>query len=228
MSFLILYISKSIAFVCIPAVVLYLILNRDYRHAIFAFISFAFFLIVYIIITTSVYGPHDVSQMEMMLRKDIYHPEMGHENFSGIISRFSGNFVAYIGVHALRIMNIKTSDPLVFNVDILILVLSVIFFLFCIYKSYKRNKFVFYSSIYAIAICTIIFLGVQVSNTQDRLIIIVMPLIFLVLSYIAYEFAKRFFISRLLFTLFSLLMLFITSGKSIIGEYFLQFSNFCS
>jgi 4-amino-4-deoxy-L-arabinose transferase-like glycosyltransferase len=217
LSFLVLYLSKSIAIACIPGVVLYLILKRDYRHAIFAFISFAVFLILYTIITTTVYGSPDISQWEMMLRKDIYHPELGHENFSGIIYRFSGNFVTYIGVHALRIMHLKNSDPMVFDVDILILVLSVIFFLFCLYKSYKKNNYVFYSAIYVIAMCTIIFLGVHASNTQDRLIIVVMPLIFMVSSYMVYEFANRFFITRYLLTIFSLLMLFITIGKSLVA-----------
>jgi len=217
LSFLILYISKSIAFVAVPTIVLYLILKRNYRHAIFASISFLLFLITYTTITRSIYGPQDMSQIEMMLRKDIYHPEMGHENFSGIINRFFGNFITYIGFHALRIMNLKSSDPAAYEVDILVLVSSVLFFIFSIYKSYKINRYVFYSSIYAVSLCTIIFLGVQVSNTQDRLIIIVMPLIFLVSSSIVYEFAKRFNVTRKIFTIFLLLMFFITTGKTLVA-----------
>jgi hypothetical protein len=214
-SFLILYISKSIGFVSIPALVLFLIIKKDYRHAAFAVISFGFFLLIYTFITSSLYGPQDMSQLEMMLRKDIYHPENGLEDFSGMISRFSGNFLTYIGIHALRIMNLKNTDPTVFEIDILVLILSVSFFLFSIYRSFRLNKYVFYSSVYAVSLCTIIFFGVQISNTQDRLIIVVMPLIFLVSSFVIYEFAKSFMMSRLMFTAFTVLMFLITIVKSV-------------
>jgi hypothetical protein len=210
--FVLLSISKSIAFVSIVGVVVYFLLNKNYKHALYALLAFGLIRVIYQLIATSLFGPPDSSQLEMMLRKEIYKPSAGHEDLSGMIKRFFDNFNTYISLHMYRIMNLRSKDTLVI-VPALSYISAVILGI-CAFVSYKVNKYVFFSCIYLIVLCGGIFLGVQAANMQDRLIIIVMPLIFLVLFFGAYEIAKRSSMAQTMVVIFAVFMLLITIGKS--------------
>jgi hypothetical protein len=212
--FVLLSISKSIAFVSIVGVVFYFIITKNYKQAAYAVIAFAGIRIIYQLVVTSVFGPPDTSQLEMMLRKELYKPEAGHENFAGLIKRFFDNFDTYISLHVYRILNIRAESTEVAKVVPALSYVSALIIGFFTIISYRKNKFVFFSAVYFIVLCSGIFVGVQAANMQDRLIIIAMPLIFLVLFYGAYELAKRSSVAQTLVVLFSAFMLLVTIGKS--------------
>lgn len=65
-------------------------------------------------------------------------------------------------------------------------------------------------------LCGGIFLGIQAANMQDRLIIIVIPFIFLLLFYGTYELVRRYSGIQFLFIMFASIMLLVTIGKSAI------------
>ncbi|MGQ0827681.1 MAG: hypothetical protein ACT4ON_04740 [Bacteroidota bacterium] len=210
--FVLLSISKSIAFVTIAGVVFYFLLNKNYKQAVYALIAFFAIRVIYQLIATSLFGPNDSDQLEMVLRKELYKPEAGHENFSGMVERFFNNFNTYISLHIYRILNFR-SDNTSAIVPALSYISTIIFIIFT-FISYKRNKFVFFSSIYMIVLCAGIFIGIQAANMQDRLIIIVMPLIFVVFFYGMYELVKRYLALQFMFVLFATVMMLITIGKS--------------
>jgi hypothetical protein len=111
-----------------------------------------------------------------------------------------------------RIMNLRSADTLKIVPAlsyISALVLGVFTFI-----SYRKNKYVFFSSVYLIVLCGGIFFGVQAANMQDRLIIIVMPFIFLVLFFGIYEIAKRSSMAQSMVVIFAGFMLLVTIGKS--------------
>lgn len=214
--FTLLSISKSIAIVTIVGVIIYFVLNKNFKQAVYALVAFALIRFVYTLITKALFGPNDTDQLEMMLRIDLYKPAMGHEDFGGMITRFFNNFNTYISLHMYRILNLRS-----FKYDaskiipalsyITTIILAIISFL-----SYKRNKFIFFSSIYLVVLCGGIFFGVQANNMQDRLLIIAMPLIFLVLFFGAYDLVKRVSSLQYVFILFAGIMLLVTIGKSTI------------
>src|SRR6185369_538796 len=78
LAFVILSISKSIAIVAVPAVVVFFLLNKNFKQAVYAIVAFALVRIVYELLVNSVYGPNASGQFEMILRKDLYKPELGH------------------------------------------------------------------------------------------------------------------------------------------------------
>ncbi len=90
--FTLLSISKSIAIVAIVGVVLYFVLNKNYKQAMIAIVAFATIRFAYTLIATALFGANDTDQLEMMLRIDLYKPAMGHEGFGGMVSRFFNNF----------------------------------------------------------------------------------------------------------------------------------------
>ena len=220
--FLLLTLSKSIAFVTIAGVIIYFILYRNYKQVLYAIVAFAVFRILYTLLATAMFGANDTNQLEMMLRVDLYKPQGTHEDFSGMIDRFFNNFNTYISWHMYRILNLRLLSNLnILDSDTIVPMpalsyLSTIILGIFTFLSYKRNKFIFFSSIYLIVLVSGVFFGVQANNMQSRLIIIAMPLIFLVLFYGVYEFSKRSSMMQFFLLLFASLMLLITIGKSTI------------
>ncbi len=210
--FVLLSLSKSIAFVTIGGVLAYLVLKGNFKEVIYAVVAFAVFRIIYQVAVTAAFGANDASQLELMMRKDIYKPNLGHEDFSGMITRFMKNFELYFSLHMYRIMNlrgfdeVKVKPPLATLSALVMGVITII--------SYKKNKYIFFTCLYLLVLCAGIFVGVQATNTQDRLILIAMPFIFLAFFYGAYELAKRAGVLQYGLILFSIVMLFITIGKS--------------
>ncbi len=213
--FVLLAISKSIGFVAVGGVVLYFLFTRNYKQIVYAIVMFLAFRFLYQIITTAEFGSNTSNQLEMMLRKQLYKPQGGHEDFSGMIDRFFNNFDTYISLHIYRILNpvYKHDYAITDIVPPLAYITTVVLAVFT-FLSYKKNKFIFFSSIYLISLCGGIFLGVQAQNMQDRLIIIAMPLIFLVLFYGMYELVKKYSMLQTVFILFASIMLLVTIGKS--------------
>lgn len=190
--FVLLSISKSIAFVTIVGVIVYFVFNKNYKQAVYAFVAFFAIRLVYQWLATAMFGPNDANQLEMMLRKELYKPSAGHEDFSGMLSRFYDNCVTYFSLHVFRILHLR---PLKYDITSFVPFFAFLTSLFIgifSFLSYKKNKFVFFTSIYLVVLCGGIFFGVQAANMQDRLIIIVMPFIFLLFFYGIYEFAKRY------------------------------------
>ena len=210
--FVLLSLAKSVAFASIIGVIGYFILNKNYKQVIYALVAFIAVRMLYQLIITSIYGPNTSDQMELLLRKDLYKPEGGHEDFAGMINRFFNNFNTYISLHMYRLMNLRKTDTLL-SIPALSYISSIIIGI-CTFLSYKRNKYVFFSGIYFILLSVGIFFGVQASNMQDRLIIIVMPFIFIVLFYGVYELTKKFPGIQYAFVLFSGIMLLVTIGKT--------------
>lgn len=213
--FVLLSISKSIAIVAIVAVVLYFLLNKNYKQAILAVAVFVLIRLIYTYIATAAYGPSDSDQFEMILRKELYKKEAGHEDFGGMITRFFNNFNTYMSLHIYRIMNLRKD-----NYDITSIVPQFAFITALImgiftFLSYRKNKFVFFSSLYMIVLCGGIFFGIQAANMQDRLIIIVMPFIFLLFFYGLYSVAKRYSFLQIFFILFAGSMLLYTVEETI-------------
>ena len=212
LTFVILSISKSIAIVSIGAVVIYFLLNKNFKQIVYAVAAFVVVRIIYEVIVSSIYGANTSGQFEMILRKDLYKPELGHEDAAGMVERFINNFNTYFSLHLYRIFHLRDFDTLkvIPGLSFLTAIALVVFAAL----SYKRNKYVFFSSIYLVVLCCGIFLGIQANNMQDRLIMIAMPMIFLLMFYGCYVLSKPVGILNYLFLAFSFIMLLITAGKT--------------
>lgn len=209
--FVFLSISKSIAFVSIVGVVAYFLSYKKYKQALYAIIAFAIIRVIYQLTVTVLFGPEDTSQLEMMLRKEIYRPAAGHEDIAGLFARFFKNFNTYISLHMYRLMNIRSQDALTVIPGLAFV--SAIVLGICTFVSYK-NKYVFFTSVYLIVLSGGIFFGVQAGNMQDRLIIIVIPFIFLVLFFGVYQLAKKSSFIQTIMLAFAGFMILVTIGKS--------------
>jgi hypothetical protein len=214
--FVLLSISKSVAIVAVVAVVIYFLLNRNFKQVLFVIASFILIRLIYTYVTTAMYGPSDSDQFEMILRKELYKKEAGYEDLGGMITRFFNNFNTYMSLHIYRIMNLRKENYELASIVPQFAYITVLILSIYTWISYRKNKFVFFSSIYLAVLCGGIFFGIQAANMQDRLIIIVMPFIFLLLFYGTYELVKRSSFVQGIFVIFASVMLIITVGKSAI------------
>jgi hypothetical protein len=216
--FVLLSISKSIAFIAIIAVVGYFILKKNYKQAVYALVSFFLIRFVYQMITGAMYGPNDTDQLEMMLRKELYKPELGHEDLAGMFNRFLDNFNTYMSLHIYRIMKLRSHLYDITSIVpqfayITALVMGIFTFI-----SYRKNQYAFFVSLYAIILSFGIFAGVQAQNMQDRLIIITIPFIFLLFFYGFYELAKRVAGLQTFFVGFAVVMLLVNVKYSLVDK----------
>jgi len=216
--FVLLTISKSVAVVAIVGVVVYFLLKKNYKQVIYAVVAFFVIRMIYQFVTTAMFGANETNQLEMMLRKELYKPISGHEDFSGMVDRFFNNFNTYMSLHIYRIMNLrKDAYELASIVPQFAYITAVLIGIFT-FLSYKKNKFIFFSSVYFIVLCGGIFFGVQSNNMQDRLIIIVVPLIFLLFFYGIYELIKKYSMMQVVFVLFAGGMLLYTIKISAVDK----------
>lgn len=216
--FVLLSISKSIAFVAIVGVLIYFILNKNYKQAVYALVAFFAIRLIYQMITGAMFGPNDTDQLEMMLRKELYKPGGGHEDFGGMIDRFFNNFNTYMSLHIFRIMKLRGELYEMTSIIPQLSYISALVIGIVTFFSYRKNKYIFFSSIYLIVLCGGIFFGIQAANMQDRLIIIVIPFIFLLFFYGTYELVKRYSGFQIIFLLFASFMLLRTIATSIQKE----------
>ena len=123
-----------------------------------------------------------------------------------------------MSLHIYRIMNLrKDAYELASIVPQFAYITAVLIGIFT-FLSYKKNKFIFFSSVYFIVLCGGIFFGVQSNNMQDRLIIIVVPLIFLLFFYGIYELIKKYSMMQVVFVLFAGGMLLYTIKISAVDK----------
>ena len=216
--FVLLSVSKSVAIVAIVAVILYFVLNKNFKQVVFVLVSFFLIRLIYQYITTSLYGPSNSDQFEMILRKELYKKEAGYEDFGGMIDRFFNNFNTYMSLHIYRIMKLRGEAYELISIIPQLAYISALIIGIFTFLSYKKNKFVFFTSVYLIVLCGGIFFGIQAANMQDRLIIIVIPYIFLLFFYGFYELVKKYSGLQIIFILFAGFMLLRTIGTSIQKE----------
>ncbi len=179
--FFVLTQAKSIAIICIVPVLLFFLLHKKYKLATYIFVPFLLFRTFYQFIIGAMYTSTESGQFEQILRKDLYKPELGHEDFAGLVERFLNNFNTYLSLHTWRIFHFHAPETgriipaVAFFTFVGILIFTIM--------SFRRNKYVFFASLYAVVLCSGIFAGIQANNMQDRLIIIVIPFVFLLLLY---------------------------------------------
>jgi hypothetical protein len=140
--FVLLSISKSIAFVTIVAVVIYFLLNKNFKQAVYAIVAFFVIRFIYQLIVTAIFGSNDTDQLEMMLRKELYKPAAGHEDFKGMVERFFNNFNTYMSLHIYRILNFRSADALLI-IPPLSYISAVIFSIFTFMSKIYKDVTVF-------------------------------------------------------------------------------------
>jgi len=202
-AFTFLSMTKTVAIFGIIAPILYFIIQKKYKYAIFILVSFAVIKIGVTQAEKAIYGPNPTNQLSQMMLKDAYKPAEGKLDAVGFIGRFGENLKTYSSMHFLRLLHIMPQDKYKVGDEkgnkqdehsaaIFITLIVCAITVYSGYRIFKENKEAFFLVVFTLVMCGGIFFGIHANNRQDRLIIIVFPFILFIIMYGFYITLKNF------------------------------------
>jgi hypothetical protein len=147
-----------------------------------AYALFAFPLRLYKSLAWNINEGSANQQFETMFLRNPYNPNAGTEDFNGMVTRFFDNIEIYISKHLPIILGLrpeKSNEQSMFLAIVISLVLIAAFVI-----SYKKNKKIFFVATATIGGITATFITQQVFWGQSRLILIFMPFILVMVTWL--------------------------------------------
>src|SRR6185312_3287940 len=107
-----LILTRNIAFVCLGGLVLYLVINKQYKHVLYLVGAFLVFQLPMMALEKTVFHVQNQwqSQGELLLLKNPYNKAEGYENFSGFVNRFFENCGIYLSKRFMQIIGFRSAD----------------------------------------------------------------------------------------------------------------------
>jgi hypothetical protein len=170
---------------------LYLLIHKKWKECLLLagiFIGFEIVFILYKNFYWKVSGAGFEEQLQRIVNKDFYDPNKGNEDLKGFIKRFYINSLDYLSRHLAVIFGLRKSQ----SMETLrplnsLMAMFYSIFLLSAWVSFKKNKAVFLVSIYVFIMLGITFITMQTQWSQERLILIYLPLIAMMIGYLIHE-----------------------------------------
>lgn len=188
-------LTKNIGYTAFIAVMFYFLIRLRWKNMGYTLLSFSIFYGLMRLVKSVFFdysGSQLRSQLAGLMLKDFYDASQGQEDFAGMVQRFFENMNQYISHHFYKFFGFR--DQYADDISILTILTVVLFIAGIYYAIKKRNEYQLFSGIYIGILAGIMFIILQVSWDQGRLIIIFFPILFLLLLYALYHlsFEKRF------------------------------------
>ena len=164
-----------------------------------SFLAFIGLKVIYEIGIRAAFGAPGMGQFQSMFLVDLYKPQLGYENVEGMLNRFMSNANTFISARFFSIIYLRdfNENYIVYLPWLTYLVFALIAFF--TYLAYRKNKFVFFLSLYTLSLVGAVFFGIQAKNTQYRLVIIIVPYLLLLLMFGCYQLSKKLVVLQLFF-----------------------------
>ncbi|MCG8579497.1 MAG: glycosyltransferase family 39 protein [Bacteroidales bacterium] len=185
------YLTRTIGIGTLIAVILFFIINKQYKNAGLVAGSFIIMLGLFIIAKSVIWqtAVFDSGQATTLIYKHPYQLDKGKETFGGYITRFIDNSDLYLSKHFLKMTGWRSLST---NATIsLLTVLLYGLFAFSTFKAFKNNRYLFFVAVYLIVMLGITFIVLQKLWDQYRLIIPFFPFMVLILLYGFWEFSRK-------------------------------------
>lgn len=170
--------TRSLAIVIIPAVLLWLVVKKNYRPAAVFGIGAIICHAVSSIYRKVIWNVESVSfsqQLDSILLVNPYKPREGYEQFGGFCQRFFDNASLYLSKHLMKLFGFRDYDSREYNmwlgIALIVILLSVGVYIF------KKSKTLFAVFCYTAMMVGVTFVMLQKLWDQERLIMIYFPLI---------------------------------------------------
>lgn len=195
---------KSVAIVGVPVLILYFLMEKQWKNAGLALGSYLVFKIPYELIVKLVWGSQNQfsGQSKILLLKDPYDKAAGNDDFAGFVGRFFDNCNLYLGKRFYELLGLREeytkpvetqlqADKLQSEYKYLAFFVVVIL-LIALFKVYKqKNKpFVFFA-LFTGAQLLLSFVILQARWDQPRIVLICMPVMLILMYYLFYETVKK-------------------------------------
>jgi len=229
LTLLLMSLTKNVAIALIGVIVVYHLLNREFKFAALSVAFFAVFRGAYEIFNKVYWGVNQfAAQGDRIWWKDPYDQAKGNEDFSGLVTRFFGNLDLYISKRLFQILGFKDADSTVVNS-------AVVFFIFLLLLNSLfwmwRNKdkvqwFIFLTNT---SLMFISFIVLATRWDQLRIVLVFVPFLLLNLFYGFYHLFKNYSLGNLSYLLITLLVVFsslLSSTKKAAGNFPVLKKNF--
>ncbi len=228
LSMLLISTCKSAAIVVIPAVILYFILEKNWKGASYATISYLIFKISYEVIVKLIWHGQNQfkGQSAILLQKDPYNRELGNEELSGFIQRFFDNCNLYIGKRFYQLLGWRDENFVTqktnmeeYGLVTFITIAIIIIGFWLILK--QKNKVMVLFSLFIGAQTILSFLILQARWDQQRIILVCMPILLILMLYAFYHFTKKPGIGQTIYSAICILII----GSLVISSFKRGFKN---
>ena len=196
-----LHFTRTVAIASVGACIVYFLWYKQYRSVLLTILSTALFYFLVTGVKKVLWG--DVSQFgqaQSILQIDPYDASKGYEDFMGFVKRFLGNIEVFFSQRLLTIVSIRPESALR---DTFFTILTVIPIGIGIIASIiKKHKYLFFTSLYCLAVCALTFIVLQIQWGQLRFILIYLPYFLILSFYGLYQILKIKSLHRLQLILF--------------------------
>ncbi len=187
---ILLFLTRTIGFGALLTTLVFFLLYKNYRRALYVSLIFVLFLSLFYIVRSNAWDIPLKSgeQTSQLMNKHPYDKTQGKEDFKGFLIRFKDNSNLYLSKQLMRIIGFRDKSDNSVN-PIITLILYLIF-IYGIYYFYRKNKYLLFTGLYLSVMLGITFFSLQKMWDQYRLIIPFIPLVLLFLTESIIEFLK--------------------------------------
>lgn len=174
------YYARNVGLVSMIALIAFLVVNQKWKHTLFAIGGIVASIVPLEMLKRIIWHSQMVqisAQGKTLLLKDAYTPAKGNEDLMGMVQRFFNNAHIYLSKHFFVFTGLKSTELpqathsltyLIFAVAIIALVMT-----------FKKNKYLFFGTLYTAIFASVTFIAVQAHWDQPRLVIVIYPLLLL-------------------------------------------------
>ena len=183
---------KSVAIVGVPALILFFLLEKQWKNASLALGSYLIFKIPYEIIVKLIWGSQNqfAGQSKILLLKDPYDRAAGNDDVAGFIGRFFDNSNLYLSKRFFQLLGFRDENSTdVYSLLTFIVVAVTLFALFKVFK--QNNKPMVFFGLFTGAQLLLSFLILQARWDQPRIVLICMPIMLILMYNLFYSSVKK-------------------------------------
>ena len=184
--------AKSSAIVVIPAVLLYFVLQKNWKALGFSLLFYLAFKIPYELLVRSIWDAQNqfAGQSKILLQKDPYDKSLGNEDVAGFIQRFIDNCNLSFSKRFYQILGWMEESSIEVNGFITLLTMALMIVGF--WKLWKaKNRVMIILALFTGAQIVLSFLILQARWDQPRITLVCMPVLLILMFYALYSFTNR-------------------------------------
>lgn len=183
---------KSVAIVAVPVLLLFFILEKQWKNVGLALGAYLVFKIPYELIVRAIWGAQNQfsGQGKILMQKDPYDVSKGTEDLSGFVERFFTNCNLYLSKRFFQLLGLRDEMSVdVFGMLAFIVIVVLLIALFQVFK--QKNKPLVFFGLFAAAELLLSFLILQARWDQPRIVLICMPIMLMLMYLLFYNSVKN-------------------------------------
>lgn len=195
---------KSVAIVAVPVLILFFVIEKQWKNAGLTLGSYLIFKIPYELLVKLIWGTQNqfAGQSKILLLKDPYDKALGNDDLAGFIGRFFDNCNLYLGKRFFELLGFRSENPLALqsaeafeklkgeysSVAFLVVVIC----LFALFKVFQqKNKPLVFFGLFTGAQLLLSFIILQARWDQPRIVLICMPVMLILIYNLFYVLVKK-------------------------------------